>query len=157
KLCAFALTEPNAGSDAANVQTTAKPTDDGQAFVLNGLKHYITNGGIAQILTVMARTPAPTPEKPDASKVTAFLGTPDMPGFEVIEERAAKCGIRGTATGKIRFNNMRVPRENILGQPGRGLQTALTVLNYGRVTFGATCTGHAKVCLKAMTEYAKKR
>jgi alkylation response protein AidB-like acyl-CoA dehydrogenase len=157
KLCAFALTEPEAGSDAANVQTTARPTDDGQAYVLNGMKHYITNGGIAQILTVMARTPAPTPEKPDATKVTAFLVTPDMPGFEVLEERAPKCGIRGTATGKIRFTNMRVPRENILGQPGRGLQAALTVLNYGRVTFGATCTGHAKACLKAMTEYAKKR
>src|SRR5438067_487086 len=126
KLCAFALTEPEAGSDAGNVQTTAKPTDDGQAFILNGLKHYITNGGIAHILTVMARTPAPTPEKPDATKVTAFLVTPDMPGFEVIEARAEKCGIRGTATGKIRFTNMRVPKENILGQPGRGLQTALT-------------------------------
>src|SRR5581483_2834164 len=124
KLCAFALTEPNAGSDAANVQTTAKPTDDGRAYVLNGTKHYITNGGIAQILTVMARTPAPTPEKPDATKVTAFLVTPDMPGFEVVEERAAKCGIRGTATGKLRFTNMRVPKENILGPVGRGLQAA---------------------------------
>jgi alkylation response protein AidB-like acyl-CoA dehydrogenase len=157
KLCAFALTEPEAGSDAGNVQTTAKPTDDGQAYVINGLKHYITNGGIAQILTVMARTPAPTPEKPDATKVTAFLVTPDMPGFEVVEARKEKCGIRGTATGTIRFTNMRVPRENVLGQMGRGLQAALNVLNYGRVTFGATCTGHAKVCLKAMTEHAKKR
>ena len=61
KLCAFALTEPEAGSDAGNVQTTATPTDDGEAYILNGVKHYITNGGIADILTVMARTPAPTP------------------------------------------------------------------------------------------------
>ncbi len=157
KLCAFALTEPEAGSDAANVQTTAKPTDDGTAFILNGTKHYITNGGIADILTVMARTPAPTPEKPDATKVTAFLVTPDMHGFEVVEKRADKCGIRGTATGKMRFHDMRVPRENILGQPGRGLQAALTVLNYGRVTFGATCTGHGKACIRAMIEHAKKR
>ena len=155
KLCAFALTEPEAGSDAGNVQTTAKP--DGDDFILNGTKHYITNGGIAHILTVMARTPAPTPDKPDATKVTAFLVTPDMPGFEVIEARAEKCGIRGTATGKIRFTNMRVPKANILGQLGRGLQAALTVLNYGRVTFGATCTGHAKACVKAMTEHAKRR
>ena len=80
-----------------------------------------------------------------------------MPGFEVVEARAPKCGIRGTATGKMRFTNMRVPKENILGQIGRGLQAALTVLNYGRVTFGATCTGHAKVCIKAMIEHAKKR
>jgi len=153
KLCAFALTEPEAGSDAGNVQTTATPTEDGSAYVLNGLKHYITNGGIAQILTVMARTP----DGKGGSKVTAFLVTPDMPGFEVVEARAEKCGIRGTATGKIRFTDMRVPKENVLGQIGRGLQAALTVLNYGRVTFGATCTGHAKVCLKAMTEHAKRR
>jgi alkylation response protein AidB-like acyl-CoA dehydrogenase len=157
KLCAFALTEPEAGSDAASVQTTAKPIEDGAAYLINGVKHYITNGGIADVMTVMARTPTPTPEKPNATKVTAFLVTPDMPGFEVIEARAEKCGIRGTATGKMRFNNVRVPKENILGPVGRGLQGALTVLNYGRVTFGATCTGHAKVCVKAMTEHAKKR
>jgi alkylation response protein AidB-like acyl-CoA dehydrogenase len=153
KLCAFALTEPEAGSDAGNVQTTATPTEDGSAYVLTGTKHYITNGGIAHVLTVMARTPTPGGK----SKVTAFLVTPDMPGFEVLEKRAPKCGIRGTATGKIRFTNMRVPKENILGQLGRGLQAALTVLNFGRVTFGATCAGHAKVCIKAMIEHAKKR
>ena len=153
KLCAFALTEPEAGSDAGNVQTTATPTDDGTAYVLNGTKHYITNGGIAHILTVMARTP----DDKGGSKVTAFLVTPDLPGFEVLEARAAKCGIRGTATGKIRFTNMRVPKENVLGPLGRGLQEALTVLNFGRTTFGATCTGHAKVCLSAMSKHAKSR
>ncbi|MBA4064129.1 MAG: acyl-CoA dehydrogenase [Isosphaera sp.] len=154
KLCAFALTEPEAGSDAANVRTTATPTEDGSAYILNGTKHYITNGGIAHILTVMARTPDPKNPK---GKVTAFLVTPDMAGFEVVEARAEKCGIRGTATGKIQFKDMRVPKENVLGEIGRGLQAALTVLNYGRVTFGATCTGHAKVCIKAMTEHAKRR
>ncbi|CAN5126744.1 acyl-CoA dehydrogenase family protein [soil metagenome] len=151
KLCAFALTEPEAGSDAGGVQTTATP--DGDFYLLNGIKHYITNGGIAHILTVMARTP----DGKGGSKVTAFLVTPDMPGFEVLEARAPKCGIRGTATGKMKFTNVRVPKENILGQIGRGLQAALTVLNYGRVTFGATCTGHAKVCIKAMCEHAKTR
>jgi alkylation response protein AidB-like acyl-CoA dehydrogenase len=89
--------------------------------------------------------------------VTAFLVTPDMPGFEVVEARAEKCGIRGTATGKLRFTDMRVPRENVLGQMGRGLQAALTVLNFGRTTFGATCTGHAKTALRAMVEHAKRR
>ncbi|MFM8273325.1 MAG: acyl-CoA dehydrogenase family protein [Gemmata sp.] len=154
KLCAFALTEPEAGSDAANVQMTAAPSEDGSSYILNGTKHYITNGGIAHILTVMARTPDPSNPK---GKVTAFLVTPDVPGFEVVEARAEKCGIRGTATGKMRFTNVRVPKENVLGQLGRGLQAALTVLNYGRVTFGATCTGHAKACIKAMTEHAKRR
>jgi alkylation response protein AidB-like acyl-CoA dehydrogenase len=153
KLCAFALTEPEAGSDAGGVRMTATPTDDGKAFLLNGIKHYITNGGIAHILTVMAKTPMPD----GSQKVTAFLVTPDMPGFEVLEARAPKCGIRGTATGKMQFTNVKVPKENVLGQMGRGLQAALTVLNYGRVTFGATCTGHAKVCLEAMTKHAKAR
>lgn len=153
KLAAFALTEPEAGSDAGNVQTTATPTEDGSAYILNGVKHYITNGGIADVLTVMARTP----DSKGGSKVTAFLVTPDLPGFEVVEARADKCGIRGTATGKMRFTDMRVPKENILGKIGRGLQAALTVLNFGRTTFGATCTGHAKVCLQAMTEHAKRR
>ncbi|MCZ2343914.1 MAG: acyl-CoA dehydrogenase family protein [Bacteroidales bacterium] len=153
QLAAFALTEPEAGSDAGGVQTTATPTEDGAAFLLNGIKHYITNGGIADVLTVMAKQPMPD----GSEKVTAFLVTPDMPGFEVIEARAEKCGIRGTATGKMRFTNVRVPQENILGKPGRGLQAALSVLNYGRVTFGATCTGHAKACLRAMIDHAKKR
>ncbi len=154
KLAAFALTEPNAGSDAGGVQTTATPTEDGSAYLLNGTKHYITNGGIADVLTVMARTPD---AKDPKGKVTAFLVTPDMPGFHVVEARAEKCGIRGTATGKMTFTNVRVPKENILGQIGRGLQAALTVLNFGRTTFGATCTGHAKVCVKALCEHAKSR
>ncbi len=155
KLCAFALTEPEAGSDAGNVQTTATP--DGDDYILNGVKQYITNGAIANVLTVMARTPAPTPEKPDATKITAFLVTPEMPGFEVLEARAEKCGIRGTATSKLRFTNMRVPKANVLGPIGKGLKVALTVLDFGRTTFGASCTGHAKVCLQAIVEHAKKR
>jgi len=154
KLCAFALTEPEAGSDAGGVRTTATPTEDGTAYILNGTKHYITNGGIAHILTVMARTPDP---KDPNGKVTAFLVTPDMPGFHVVEARAEKCGIRGTATGKMTFTDMRVPKENVLGKLGRGLQAALTVLNFGRTTFGATCTGHAKVCVEATVTHAKTR
>ena len=157
KLCAFALTEAEAGSDAGNVQTIATPTADGTAYILTGTKQYITNGGIADVLTVMARTPAPTPEKPDATRITAFLVTPDLPGFEVVEARAEKCGIRGTATGKLRFTEMRVPKDNVLGAVGKGLKAALTVLDYGRTTFGASCTGHAKACVRAMTAHAKSR
>lgn len=157
KLAAFALTEPQAGSDASNVQTRAIPTEDGSAYILNGEKRYITNAAIAQVLTVMARTPSPSPGKPDDTKVTAFLVTPDMPGFEIVEARADKCGIRGTATGKMRFTNMRVPKENILGSLGKGLRVALTVLDFGRTTFGASCTGVAKACLETAVRHAKTR
>src|SRR5262245_1029785 len=103
KLAAFALTEPEAGSDAANVQTTATPSADGKTYVLNGTKQYITNGGIADVLTVMARTPVPGSNE---TKVTAFIVTPDMPGFRVLEKRMEKVGIRGTATGRMAFENV---------------------------------------------------
>ncbi len=154
-LAAFALTEENAGSDASNVQTTATPTPDGRAYVLNGSKRWITNGGIAQVLTVMARTPGAGAGK--KKEITAFLVTPDMPGFKVVEKRMEKCGIRGTATGRLAFENMVVPAENVLGKVGKGLRIALTVLDFGRTTFGASCTGAARTCIAAMCQHAKKR
>jgi alkylation response protein AidB-like acyl-CoA dehydrogenase len=154
KLGAFALTEPQAGSDAANVQTQATPTEDGIAYILNGEKRYITNAAIADVLTVMARTPT---GKSGETKITAFLVTPDMPGFEIVEGRVDKCGIRGTATGRMRFTNMKVPKENVLGAVGKGLKVALTVLDFGRTTFGASCTGAAKACLEAAVKHAKTR
>src|SRR5271165_5388993 len=154
QLAAFALTEEQAGSDASNVQTTATPSADGQTYVLNGSKRYITNGAIAGVLTVMARTPDP---RGGDSKVTAFLVTPDMPGFEVVEARMPKCGIRGTATARLAFHDMPVPATNILGPLGKGLKVALTVLDFGRTTFGASCTGAAKVCLTAATRHAASR
>ena len=153
-LGAFALTEPEAGSDAANVQTTAKPTPDGKGFLLNGQKRYITNASIAQVLTVMARTPA---ENGKDSKISAFLVTPEMPGFEILEARMDKLGIRGTATSRLKFTDMFVPKENILGPQGKGLKVALTVLDFGRTTFGASCTGAAKFCVEKAVEHAKTR
>lgn len=152
KLAAFALTEKEAGSDAANVQTQADPVEGG--FKLNGTKRYITNGGIADVLTVMAKTPDP---KGGERKVTAFLVTPDMPGFEVVEARMPKCGIRGTATARLAFHDMFVPEEYILGPIGKGLKVALTVLDFGRTTFGASCAGAAKTCLARALEHAAKR
>jgi len=154
QLAAFALTEPEAGSDAANVRTMAVPTPDGKGYVLNGEKRYITNGAIAQVLTVMARTPVPGSKD---TKITAFLVTPEMPGFEVVEARMPKCGIRGTATARLRFRDMFVPKENILGPLGKGLRVALTILDFGRTTFGASCTGAAKACLRAAIAHARRR
>jgi acyl-CoA dehydrogenase family member 9 len=153
-ISAFALTEPEAGSDAANVQSTAQPTPDGGGYVINGQKRWITNGGIAQVLTVMARTPV---EGTSDSKITAFLVTPDMPGFRVLEARMPKCGVRGTATARLAFENMLVPRRNVLGTLGKGLKVALTVLDYGRVTFGASCTGAAKFCLERAANHVRQR
>lgn len=154
QLAAFALTEPEAGSDAANVQTTATPTADGTGYVLNGEKRYITNGAIAGMLTVMARTPV---EGAGETAITAFLVTPDMPGFHVTESRMEKLGVRGSTTSRLAFHDMVVPRENILGPLGKGLKVALTVLDFGRTTFGAVCTGAAKTCLRLATEYAHTR
>jgi acyl-CoA dehydrogenase family member 9 len=154
KLAAFALTETQAGSDAGNVQTMATPSADGTHYVLNGDKRYITNGAIADVLTVMARTPVPGKSE---TAVTAFLVTPDMPGFQVVEPRMEKLGVRGTATAKLAFKDMPVPKENILGPLGKGLKVALTVLDFGRVAFGASCTGAAKTCVRLAIEHARTR
>jgi alkylation response protein AidB-like acyl-CoA dehydrogenase len=155
QLGAFALTEREAGSDAANVQMKATPSEDGSHFILNGEKRYITNTAIAQVLTVMARTPVPG--KPGKDAVTAFLVTPDMPGFELIDGRMEKMGIRGTATGRFAMRDVKVPKENILGPFGKGLKVALTVLDFGRTTFGACCTGAAKTCLELAVQHANTR
>jgi len=155
QLGAFALTEKEAGSDAANVQMTATPSADGSHFILTGEKRYITNAAIAHVLTVMARTPVPG--KTGKTSITAFLVTPDMPGFEILEARMPKMGIRGTATGRFAMRNVKVPTENILGPPGKGLKVALTVLDFGRTTFGACCTGAAKTCLELAVKHANTR
>jgi acyl-CoA dehydrogenase family member 9 len=154
-LGAFALTEEQAGSDAANVQTRATPSEDGSHYILNGEKRYITNASIAKVLTVMARTPVPG--KPGKDAITAFLVTPDMPGFTMLEARMPKMGIRGTATGRFALRDVRVPKENVLGPLGKGLRVALTVLDFGRTTFGACCTGAAKTCLQMAIDHAKSR
>jgi acyl-CoA dehydrogenase family member 9 len=153
-ISAFALTEPEAGSDAANVQTQAIPTDDGRGYRITGQKRWITNGGIAQVLTLMARTPVAGSKD---TKITAFIVTPDMPGFEVVEKRMDKMGVRGTATSRLAFREMFVPRENVLGTLGKGLKVALTVLDFGRTTFGASCTGAAKFCVARSIEHARSR
>jgi alkylation response protein AidB-like acyl-CoA dehydrogenase len=155
-LAAFALTEPNVGSDAAGVETRAVYDPEKDVYHITGEKQWITNGGIAQILTVMAQTECEGPKGP-VDKITAFLVTPDMPGFEVLDVALEKVGMRGTKTSKFRLNNVEVPAKNILGVKGEGLKIALTCLNYGRTTFGAGCTGDAKDCLRMAIEHANSR
>lgn len=156
KLAAFSLTEPNAGSDASAIETQAVFNPDKKKWIINGQKQWTTNGSIAQILTVMAKTKVDTPKGPK-EKVTAFLVTPDMPGFKVKDAALEKVGMRGSKTANLIFENLEVPEENVLGPIGDGLKVCLTVLDYGRITFGATCTGAAKFLLEKAIEHANNR
>ncbi len=155
-LAAFALTEPNAGSDASGIETRAVYDPIRKVYTINGRKQWITNGSIAKVLTVMAQTSVDTP-KGKQDKVTAFLVTPDMPGFKILAEALEKVGMRGSKTANLEFQNLEVPEGNILGPVGGGLRVCLTVLDYGRTTFGATCTGAAKMLLQKAIDHSKTR
>ena len=148
-LAAFSLTEANAGSDAAGVETKASYDPVKKTYSISGRKQWTTNGSIADILTVMARTPD--------GKITAFIVTPDMPGFKVLDAALDKVGMRGSTTSNLLFENVEVPEANILGPMGGGLKVCLTVLDYGRTTFGATCTGVAKELIKRARDQAIHR
>lgn len=153
---AFSLTEPNAGSDANGIETRAVYDPEKRGYYINGQKQWTTNGGIAKVLTVMAKTVVETPRGPE-EKVTAFLVNPEMPGFHVKERSLEKVGMRGTWTANLEFKDLFVPEENILGPVGKGLKVCLTVLDYGRVTFGSTCTGTAKELVEKAIQHAVNR
>lgn len=148
-LAAFSLTEANAGSDAAGVETKAIYDPVKKTYSISGRKQWTTNGSIADILTVMARTPD--------GKITAFIVTPDMPGFKVLDAALDKVGMRGSTTSNLLFENVEVSEANILGPMGGGLKVCLTVLDYGRTTFGATCTGVAKDLIKRARDHVINR
>lgn len=149
---AFSLTEPNAGSDAAGIETRAVFDPEKNVYRITGKKQWTTNGSIAGVLTVMAKT-----KIGDADKITAFLVTPDMEGFKIIDRSLDKVGMRGSWTSNLEFNDVHVPVGNILGPVGGGLKVCLTVLDFGRTTFGATCTGAAKFAVERAIHHAKTR
>ncbi|HXK61687.1 MAG TPA: acyl-CoA dehydrogenase family protein [Acidobacteriota bacterium] len=156
QLAAFSLTEPNAGSDVASIETEAVYDPARKLYRITGRKQWTTNGAIAGVLTVMAKTTVQTASG-SAKKVTAFLVTPDMPGFRVLNPALEKVGMRGTKTANLAFEGLEVPASHILGPPGQGLRICLTVLDFGRTTFGATCTGASKFLLRQAVEYSRRR
>ena len=153
KVAAFALTEPGAGSDAAALKTHAEPSADGTHYILNGSKIWITNGGFADVFTVFARTsPAEEGRKP---KITAFL-VERGPGV-TSGPNEHKLGIRGSSTTEVFFEDVKVPRENVIGEVGKGFKVAMEVLNNGRLGLAVGCVGLGSTLLKMAIDRVQER
>ena len=150
KLGAFGLTEPNAGTDASGQQTTA--TLDGDNYILNGSKIFITNGGVADTFVVFAMT-----DKTQGTRgITAFIVEKEFPGFS-IGKHEDKLGIRASSTTELVFENCIVPKENMLGKEGRGFGIAMKTLDGGRIGVAAQALGIAEGALEEATKYMKER
>ena len=145
---AYGLTEPNSGSDALGAKTTARLSEDGKHYILNGQKCWITNGGFADVYTVFAKI--------DGDKFTAFIVERGFEGFTQGPEEH-KMGIKGSSTVQLYFQDCKVPVENVLGEIGRGHVIAFNILNTGRYKLGAATLGGAKEALNVSLKYAIER
>ena len=152
-ISAFLLTEPDVGSDPARMASTATPTEDGEAYELDGVKLWTTNGVVAELLVVMARVPKSEGHR---GGISTFVVEADSPGITV-ERRNSFMGLRGIENGLTRLHKVRVPKENLVGSEGDGLKIALTTLNAGRLAIPAMCAGAAKWSLKIAREWSRER
>ena len=153
QLGAFALSEPDSGSDAGSLRTQA--VRDGDHWVLNGTKAWVTNGNTADVILAMARTDGADARR-GSKGISAFIVTPDLPGFGV-GKKEDKMGLRASPTVQLSFSDLRVPAENLVGEEGRGLTYALASLDHGRLGIAAQSVGIARAALDAAVRYAGER
>jgi acyl-CoA dehydrogenase family member 9 len=155
---AFCLSEPNVGCDAGGQETRCERSADGEYYVLNGEKKWATSGAISGLFTVMAKQKIKDPKSgKEVERVSALVCHPDMPGVEIYQKNRSKCGIRGTWQARIRFHNVRVPKFNLLHSEGKGLNVALTCLNYGRCTLSAGMLGGAVRAMNQSIKWSRTR
>jgi alkylation response protein AidB-like acyl-CoA dehydrogenase len=156
EISAFALTEPDVGSDPAKMSTTAEPTEDGEHYIINGEKLWITNGTAASIIVVMAKTPPKVVNGREIPQISAFIVESNMPGYS-IEKHCEFMGLNGIANGVLAFKDVKVPKDYMIGKPGEGLKIALTTLNTGRLGLPAASVGGAKLALKEIRKWVNDR
>ncbi|XP_054431054.1 complex I assembly factor ACAD9, mitochondrial [Pteronotus mesoamericanus] len=155
-IAAFCLTEPASGSDAASIQTRASLSEDKKHYILNGSKVWITNGGLANIFTVFAKTNIVDSDSSVKDKITAFIVERDFGGV-TNGKPEDKLGIRGSNTCEVHFENTKVPVENVLGEVGGGFKVAMNILNSGRFSMGSSVAGMLKKLIEMTAEYACTR